>query len=492
MTILKKSDYVKGLTCFRYLYKSLHEMQSLPKLTIVDEFRIKQGKEVEILAKKAYGSALEIPMYPIDRNLEQTAIALKQRKTILEPGFLHDSTYARIDILVPVGNSWDIIEIKSNSRVKPVHIRELAFQKYCVSGTRNVRIARYCVRHLNPDYTRTGELDLEQLFLETDVTEQVNEIYDEVVEEIATMHLAIASKTSPEVGKEPLCVPTKCPIKEYCWDFLPPNNVFELYYVRGKSFRLFKDGVYAIKDIPARVKLTRRQAIQKLCADSGEPHIAKIKLKSFLDTIKYPIYFLDFETINSAVPMFDATKPYLQIPFQFSLHILYSPDTIPEHYEYLYEGTNDPRPEFLEELQKVLGDSGSIVVYYEQFEIARLKELAKVFPEYQTWVTSVLSRIADLIYPFKKFDYYNEKQRGSASLKRVLPALTKLSYSNLEITEGLIASVVFFNLTYNPSPGTEVDKSKIRKQLLEYCKLDTQAELEIFYALTEIVQVANK
>ena len=485
--VLTKSDYLAGLACVRYLYKCVNESESLPKATIIDEFRIEQGKEVEVLAKRAYGHALSISPHLIDRNLEQTANALERKKTLLEPGFLRNSVYARIDALIPVGNHWDIVEIKSSSRAKKTHIRELAFQKFCVAGS-NLRIGRCYVRHLNPDYLKHGKLNLEELFIETDVTEEVDEIFEEVIEEIEKMKRVISSEAPPEIGEEPLCIPNQCPIKESCWNFLPENNVFELYYGRKKAMNLYKRKVLAIKDIPASVKLTKRQDIQKQCADLGEPHVAKLKLKGFLSTIKYPIYFLDFETISPAIPMFDNSSPHMHVPFQFSLHVVQFPGAKPVHHEYLYSGKEDPRPEFLTELKKVLGDSGSVVVYYQRFEIPRLKELAKAFPEYSFWVEGILSRIVDLIIPFQEFYYYNERQRGSASLKRVLPVLTDLSYDDMEIAEGLMASTIFFNLTYKSREQTEEEIERVRKQLLEYCKLDTFAEVAIFNSLTRLVK----
>ena len=206
----------------------------------------------------------------------------------------------------------------------------------------------------------------------------------------------------------------------------------------------------------------------------------------FLDTIQYPIYYLDFETISTAIQMFDGLKPHAQVPFQFSLHIVNEEGEKPKHFEYLYDGCADPRKEFLEKLQRVLGDEGSIVVYNKSFEKKVLEELAEFLLEYKKWVDKTILRLVDLYVPFKEFSYYNSKQQGSASLKAVLPAITSKSYDNLDIREGLTASIEFLRVTYDEC--NELEKQKIRKNLLKYCELDTLAQVEIIDKLRELVK----
>ena len=232
-----------------------------------------------------------------------------------------------------------------------------------------------------------------------------------------------------------------------------------------------------ISDIPGDIKLNARQQIQKDCVICGEPHIDRAEIRSFLETLRYPLYYMDFETFMTAVPLYDGTSPYQAIPFQFSVHVVETPGAKPRHHSFLAEGADDPRPALLSALKDALGSEGTILVYYEAFEKSRLKEMAAAFPEYAAWVEGVLARIADLLSPFKDFSYYHPSQAGSASLKKVMPAVTGISYDELEISKGDIASLRYTQMAFgNLSAG---ERSKIRKDLLKYCGQDTEGMVHI-------------
>ena len=196
-----------------------------------------------------------------------------------------------------------------------------------------------------------------------------------------------------------------------------------------------------------------------------------------MNTLQYPLHYLDFETFNPAVPMFDGTWPYQIIPFQFSLHVVDDEKSEPEHYSFLAEGTEDPRPNLLSELRKEIMDTGSIVVYNKAFEIGILSDLADAFPEYQIWIEDVLGRIVDLLVPFRSFHYYHPLQRGSASLKSVLPAVTGKGYESIEIADGETASIAFQQITYGNVP--EEKMNKVKEDLEKYCGMDTEGMIWI-------------
>ena len=186
----------------------------------------------------------------------------------------------------------------------------------------------------------------------------------------------------------------------------------------------------------------------------------------------------------TAIPLFDNVRPYQQVPFQFSVHVLASRGAPPKHIAFLAEGRKDPREMFLGWLRKAIGDAGNIVVSHKGFELSRLKELADLMPEYRTWVAQIARRTIDLLEPFRAFHYYHPSQQGSASIKSVLPALTGKSYDGMDIAEGDKASREYLRVTF-----TEVDdndRRKVRKALEEYCKLDTQAMIDILKALSAL------
>ena len=239
------------------------------------------------------------------------------------------------------------------------------------------------------------------------------------------------------------------------------------------------------------MELNDKQKIQRLVAENGETHINKEKIKYFLDNLQYPVYYLDFETNNPAVPMFDNSKPYQQIPFQYSLHIQEEPNGELQHVSFLAEGTSDPRPKFLQSLKENLGDKGDILVYNQSFEKMIFREGAEFFSEFQEWhEENILPRIKDLMKVFDDFHYYNPKQKGSCSIKYVLPVLSDLSYSDLDIKKGDIAQFEFNRVTYGDVSDEE--RAKVREALEKYCELDTLAEVEIVRGLGEVLNIGER
>lgn len=477
MKTLTKSKYLIGLQCPKYLWTIFHEKDKIPKASLSDEFRFKQGDEVGEMAKKLFPNGIDLGVEDYKKNIEESKNALKEKKPLFEAGFEFDNCFSRVDILVPIGDEWDIIEVKSGSKVKDVNIHDVSFQKY-VYENNGLKIRKCFLMHLNKDYVRKGKLDIKKLFVKEDITSEVDKAIENIKKRIDNMFKVISSKKSPEFSIGNHCNnPYECPCD--CWNDLPENHVFCLYRGGKKSIELFENGVYAIKDIPDEFELNDKQGIQRECEKKKKIHINKKGLKKFLDSLKYPLYYLDFETFNTAIPMFDGLKPHQQVCFQFSLHVVEKEGSKPKHYEFLYNGNEDPRKEFICGLKKVLGNKGSVIVYNQSFEINRLKELGEFFPKDKKWIDGVIKRVVDLLIPFREFNYYNPKQYGSASIKKVLPAVTGKSYDDMEIGDGGTASVEFFNMTYNKGKD-------VRESLLKYCELDTFAEVMIVEELREI------
>jgi len=249
---------------------------------------------------------------------------------------------------------------------------------------------------------------------------------------------------------------------------------------------LYQRGVIKIKDLPDNFKLTDKQKIQRKQAGTNTHHADKDKIKSFLDSLEYPLYYLDFETFSTVIPLFDGAKPYQQIPFQFSLHVVKKKGDKPKHITFLADGGKDPREDFIKELKKSLGNKGDIVVYNERFERGRIKECAESFPEFEEWSQKILDRIVDLLHPFKNFHFYHPKQKGSASIKKVLPIFSNdVKYDDLVITNGEDASISYYKSHYSNVPANE--KAKIREALEKYCELDTFAEIVLVEELEKII-----
>src|SRR3989338_2926568 len=487
MKILTKSDYLIALECPRFLWTKIHHPEKIRKPTIAEEFKFKDGERVGIEAQKLFPNGIDLSKYNYIENLKKTEEALKEKKPLFEAGFEFNNCFSRADILFPNGNAWDIVEVKAATKTKDINLHDISFQRYVYEGN-GLKIRNCYIMHLNKEYFKKGELNLKELFEKDDVTKESNEIIKGIEKSINEVFEFLSAKNPPKAG-----LTIKSVIKEGHHDCkiencleLSENHVFCLYSGGKLSCELYDNGIELIKDIPETIKLNYKQSIQRTCEKTGKIHADSKEIKEFLEKLKYPLYYLDFETFSTAIPIFDGTKAYSQVPFQYSLHVQEIENSEAEHYEFLYDGNSDPRKEFIDSLHKALGDKGTIVVYNQSFEINRMKELGENFPKYKKWVESIPSRTIDLLVLFREFSYYNPKQQGSASIKKVLPALTGKTYKGMAISDGGTASVEFFNSHY--TNASEEKRKQVREDLLKYCGLDTEAEIMIIEKLREFIK----
>ncbi len=478
MTQLTKSKYMNGLQCLRLLWFA--DRKQLPEITLFDEHKFSQGHDFEEYVKKLFPESIDLNGLEFKENLEKTKEAVEQNKTIFEAGFMVDNLFIRADLIKPSKNGWDLYEIKSTTKVKEQHIPDLAFQKY-VCEKIGLKINKCFVIYLNKEYVKKGEIKPEELILMEEVTEKVD-LINNIETNAKTFLRIINQETAPDMHISMKCnKPYPCALKEQCWSTLPENNVLQLTNWRV-YWKLMENGIKAIKDIPEGTKLTVKDQIIKEAVDENKVMISKEHIKHFLKSLNYPLYNFDFETLDTAVPLFDNSRPYQKIPFQYSLHIQHEDGKV-EHKEFLSE-EGDPRPALLEQMKNDLDGKGDIIVFNKSFEINVMKKLAEDFPEHKDWLEQAINRIVDLADPFRAFYYYNPSQKGSYSIKKVLPAITgKKGYSELEISNGGDASMLYFYSHIKPKLD---NKEEIRANLLKYCCLDTESMVWIVDKLKEI------
>ncbi len=490
MALLSKSKYLTGLQCPYLLWASFNDKKALPAFDDSTLHTFKQGELVGEFAKKLFPKGIDIPQMPFMENIYKTEALLKKRKPLFEAGFKKGNLFARADILKPAGkNQWDIIEVKSATKVKEINLHDVSFQKHVLEQC-GVKIRKCYLMHINNKFVKKGKISPKKLFTLTEITEEVNLAVNGIENRISAMFEIIASKEVPECEIGHHCSnPYHCSLKNSCWESVPENSVTNFYRMGKQSFELINNGIETISNVPDDYKLNSKQIIQCNCEKNCKPHINKPKIKEFIEKLTYPLYFLDFETVSTAIPLYPKTRPFQQIPFQFSLHILTSPSAKLTHHSYLASSCRKIRENFLKELKKLLGKKGSIVVYSKSFETRILNELADYIPKEKKWVTSINKRIVDLLLPFRNFDYYSPKQQGSASLKKVLPALTGKTYAGLEIADGMTASREFLYTIHGELFDKKMTKKEIKKTreaLEKYCELDTLAEVLILQKLEEV------
>jgi hypothetical protein len=445
----------------------------------MDTHRFKQGYAFQEFVVQILQNPILLGNPHQETNIKETQDALQKNKSVVEAGFLHDGTYIRSDILIPNKDGYDLVEVKASTQVKPEHIPDLAIQLYILEQC-GLKINNVFVYHLNKDYVKLGELT-EELITKTDVTEEVRD-YPDIPDLIQVAQKVLQSEIPPE-----LCLNASC---DFCTSIDPEGirNIVEHSVLELSNWRtyrpLYEAGIKDINDIPEGTKINAKDEIIIQATKENKAIVQKEHLKHWLNQLTYPIYHFDFETFDLALPRFDNSRPWQKIPFQYSCHIEHEDGTI-EHHEFLADAQVDPRPAILDSMKKLFANTtGIVLVYYQTFEKGRFQELARDFPEHADWIQNVLDRIDDLYIPFSQRWYYNPKQHGLASIKKVLPAINGLSYDGLSIQNGGDASIMYYQSHFeSPLVNTEA----IRKDLIEYCTLDTLAEVEILKELKRLV-----
>ncbi len=488
LPLISKSRYLEGLQCPKLLWFRYNAKDQFPPVDPSTQWIFDQGHLVGNYAKQLYPGGVEIEAKPWEfpKIDALTKDHLRRRTPLFEAGLAHGGAFARFDILNPSDRSaWDLIEVKSSTQVKDVNLDDVAVQYFICAGA-GVKIRRCFVYVINNQYVRKGDIDPHSLFSPCDVTKEVVAKQGDLPDHLAGMGKTIRQKAPPETPIGTHCGdPYECPLTDRCWEFLPDDNVFTLYRSR-KSYEWFTEGIVELADIPADASLTETQGIQLEAVRSGKPHLDRNDIREFLGRLKYPLYLLDFETFSTAIPHYDGVRPYQKVPFQYSLHIQEACGGKAVHCGFLADGTTDPRPEILQNLRKLLGTSGNIVCYNASFEHGVLRECAEAFPEYKKWYAAVESRMVDLLEPFRNFAYYHPNQKGSASLKTVLPVLAGKSYEGMAIADGDTASREYLRVTFGDVAPS--DRARVRKELETYCGFDTQAMLLILERLEKLLR----
>lgn len=404
---------------------------------------------------------------------------------IYEAAFLYDRVLAALDILIHQNGEVWAVEVKSSTSVKDYHLTDGSLQYWAMSNS-GCCPDRFFLMHINNQYVKKGELDVQELFTLTDITEEVVARKEEVPLRVAEMMESLASPDVPETDIGPHCdTPFACDFRSHCWRHIPGDSVFTLNRLRGeRAWRYYSEGIYAVADLPEEDHFTTKQRLQIDGVKQGTTHIEKTRIGEWLDKLHYPLYFLDFETINPGIPIYAGSRPYEQIPVQYSLHIVDHPGATPRHQEFLASFEQDPRKEMAEALFEALGNTGHIIAYNMSFEKRCINTLAAFNPALAKGLSSLNSRFIDLMTPFQKGWYYTPEMKGSYSIKYVLPALIKndrLSYSALSISNGGDASTYLQALA--ESRVKSKDLKQVRTDLLAYCKLDTLAMVKIWKKL---------
>ena len=449
-----------------------------------------EGNKVDAFAQKLFPEGVSVDGFGTSA-AQKTKKAIDSGATILfQPTFFTKDLSCRGDILVKNGNVWDIYEVKSSTHTKEEHEIDVAFQRICLEDA-GYQVGKTFIVHINNQYVRQGEIDPHELFAIEDVTEEALAHVAEIKRLIPEALKVTEWSTTPGALHLKSCRdPYKC---EYLTCYIPELNDDHVYAIaseletdRLKAF--LERGLIQPSQVPP--DLLESLGAFNLPDKKKEPlvNIDKEAIQRELSSLQYPLYFFDYETWFPAIPPFDGFHPYGQIPFQYSLHILREPNGELEHVEFLAEEHRDPSPHLAETLKGHTGDTGTFISWNSRFEEARNREIGERLPQYADFFADINDRMFDLMQIVKQGHYVDSRFGGSASIKKVLPVMCpELSYADLTIHEGGTASASWPKLTDPTLPPTE--KEKLKKDMLEYCGLDTLAMVEIYRKFREVADL---
>lgn len=489
---LSKSDYVMFLKHPAWLWLKKRAKAMLPEVSEATQAIFDTGHAFEAYAEALYPGGVTLGFTDYDEYITlpaRTKQALDRGEhTIFQGRFEHDNLTFICDIVQVVGDrEVDLIEIKSSTSAKADHIVDLAFQmvvlEKCGYSVRNISVI-----HVNNQYVRNGAIDPKAITAQTDVTEQVKEkrefTLQKIDEALAVVALPECPDTSPLLAGDVY-------FKEWLEIYkhikkTKPGTIYDLCQMDKKTLQNLQNAdIQYLKDIPSNFELKLKQKLQVEALRMGRPTIKKAEIKEFLDSLVFPLYFFDYETLSSLVPYFDGMKPYAQYPFQYSLHILDSPDTELKHVEYLHTENSNPAEAVVKAMQSHFDDKGSVIAWNMGFEKGCNNTLAEFVPEATEFLADINNRMVDLMVPFSSNWYVDSEFCGSASIKNVLPVLVpELSYKTLGIQEGSAAQRLWMEAVLDGKRDGE--KAQILDDLRQYCKLDTLAMVEIYNVLKKL------
>ncbi len=491
---LSKSLILKGLQCPRALWLTRNppDCELPPRPELEDRFRA--GTEVGLLARQLFPGGVEVPYegLSIPAQLARTRELLAAGAAVIyEASFSFSAIFVKVDILVRDGRGenapWRIYEVKMGTAVKGVNLDDVAVQHYVLNGC-GLKVSGSFLVHIDNRYVRRAALEVNKLFHCEDVGARVAARQQSMPEIVSALREALKQPNEPEIDIGPWCRdPYECDFIPWCWRHVPENSIFDLRGSGVDKFDLYRRGILRLADIPlAELNAGQRQQVEATLQRRELFNPAGVR--EFLATLRYPLYHLDFETFTAPIPKFDGTRPYQQVPFQYSIHLQTAPGSEPQHFEYLAQPEADPRRDLAAQLLAVIPAEACVLVYNQAFEKSVLRDLAAQFPDLAAEINRRIDNLRDLMLPFRRRDVYHWRMRGSYSIKEVLPAMVPgLSYAGMEIADGTAAMQAYHDMCELP-PGKE--RERLRAAMLQYCRLDTLAMVRVLEALTKLAAEA--
>lgn len=492
MLYISKSGYCSAIQCPKMLWLKKNHPELFDD-SLINQMVLDSGIKVGEFAMGLFGRFTEVPYGNLSEMISETKRLLDSgTEFIAEASFSYNGQFCSVDILKNWGGGKvEIYEVKSSTKIRDIYLHDVAFQNYVLTKL-GFAVDQVSIVHIDNTYTRIEELELGKLFKVNDITEDARALYSEVEKHIRYLEVYMQSEDEPvdDIGLHCFS-PYACGFFGHCSRFLASPNVFDVAGMQKRSmFKHYLEGTVSFEDLEYQRNLNPKYLLQISHELHDMPcHVEKDSITDFLSNLFYPIYFLDFETVQPAIPLYECSKPYEQIVFQYSLHFIESEGGELRHKEYFAYPGEDPRRKLAEQLCQDIPLDVCTLAYHMAFEKGRLKSLAALYPDLAEHLMNIHDNIHDLMIPFRQKNYYCKAMQGSYSIKYVLPALfpdnPDLDYQNLEgVQDGMEASATFINM--ENMTAEEIEES--REHLLKYCELDTYAMVKIWEKLHEAVR----
>ena len=472
--MLSKTDFLTFLDSPMHLWASTHDQLEIQTPTPYEQHLMQQGQQVEALARQYLESFL--------------LATCEDARMLWQEPFDNGKYKIRADALIwdPRNDIYDLYEIKSSTSVRKDHIYDLAFQVLLLEEILLLR--RTNILHINKAYQHGDALDLKKFFIVEDLTDQVSQERESV--DKARQEAWVVSQMNEPDHSFACTKPKSCPCPSLCHPDLPEDPIYNIPYIGKKAGDLREMGITSIQDIPESFNLNLKQRKHQQAVSSGHPQIDTPAIRKALDSLSYPLYFLDYETFNPAIPLFPRYHPYEHIVFQYSLFVVEHPRAEPQHFDCLLTEPEDPAPKIVPHLLDHLGIEGSVIVWNQSFEAQRNEDLANHCPQFAERLLGINHRLYDLMRIFKDGHYVHRDFHGSASLKAVLPVMCpNLRYKDLTISSGEDAMLTWYQLQVGAIP--DEDRVEVETNMKDYCRLDTFGMVEILNRLHEIIRSEN-
>ncbi len=490
---LTKSEYLLFLKHRAWVWLKKYAKDKIPPIDAATQAIFDAGKALETYAYQLFPGGYELGFngYAQYQDLaDRTQLALSEgHTTLFQARFDAGQLICLTDVVVFTSpTTVKLYEIKSSTKIKDEHIFDLAFQVVVLEGA-GYTVEEVAVIHINSSYVRQGEVVASELLTTSVITEQVLAKRELTKLQIDQAFQIISSSQMPDIS------PRHCrlnslqdwmPIYRTLTE-VPALSIYDLAYPTAPLIGWLEDKqIVNLVDIPDDAELSDKQRRQVISCKEGKASINTAAISEFLANLQYPLYFFDYETAMGAVPLYEGSKPYQQVPTQYSLHILDEPGGTLRHTEFIQRTSESPFEALSQSLRADIGDTGSILVWYAKFESSRNTEIGEHLAEFTDFFTDLNARMVDLMQPFNDGHYIHPDFMGSSSIKKVLPVLVpELSYKNLAVQEGQTAQRLWMRVILE-GKATPQEQEQLCKDLLAYCELDTMAMVRIFEHLQQI------